>query len=269
MASTGKLWNDWKAVVADIQNIGDTLYKSILYPASDNENTGKIYRIGTFMTYLINKNRERYYDDSLVMNFEKYFYDTDPDKTIRRMKNIGISYLLTDLNAATIDRDPRHALTTRYEHLLLTMRSQNLELISTDNMCLKVALAAYHQGKLQDEKSYLRVAGTNYESYETDEQGDEIIIRREQKMSECANYIYDIIQNNENLDTEYPMLSEVATQIRSTKNQVQIQNMLGSLVSQSYFALFTILDESEPQTEDSEIHSKNASAKDVSRDMEN
>jgi hypothetical protein len=48
--------------------------------------------------------------------------------------------LLVDLNAATIDKDARHNLTTRFEKLLSTFRSDKLELVETDSICLKVAL---------------------------------------------------------------------------------------------------------------------------------
>lgn len=95
------------------------------------------------MTYLINRNQQRYLEDSLVFEFETFFYDPSPEKTIDRMKNIGLGYLLTDLNAATIDRDPRRVLTTRFEHLLLTMRAKNLRLVDTDNLCLRIALDEY------------------------------------------------------------------------------------------------------------------------------
>lgn len=92
------------------------------------------------MTYLINKNQQRYLDDNLVFEFDTFFYESSPEATIEKMKKVGVGYLLTDLNAATIDRDPRRALTTRFEHLLLSMRAKNLKLIDTDNLCLKVAL---------------------------------------------------------------------------------------------------------------------------------
>ena len=59
------------------------------------------------------------------------------------MKTLGLKYLLVDLNAATIDRDPRRALTTRFEHLLSTMKAKNLRLADTDNMCLRLALDEY------------------------------------------------------------------------------------------------------------------------------
>jgi len=54
------------------------------------------------------------------------------------MKEFGLKYLLVDLNAATIDNDPRHDLTRRYENLLKTFTSDNLNLIETDSICLKV-----------------------------------------------------------------------------------------------------------------------------------
>lgn len=125
----------------DVRTLGQHLYASVLYPPKDNLNMGGIYRIGTFMTYLINENRKRYFDDSLVMVFGDYFYDPSPEKTIERMRSLGLKYLLVDLNAATIDRDPRHALTDRAEKLLLTMNASNLKLINTDNFCLELAIS--------------------------------------------------------------------------------------------------------------------------------
>lgn len=125
----------------DVRMLGQHIYSSVLYPPKDNENNGGIYRIGTFMTYLINNNNKRYLDDSLVMLFNGYFYDPSPEKTIERMKSLGLKYLLVDLNAATIDKDPRHALTERAEKLLLTMNAKNLRLVSTDNFCLELALS--------------------------------------------------------------------------------------------------------------------------------
>ncbi len=92
------------------------------------------------MTYLINNNRKRYLEDSLISTFGDYFYDTVPEVTIERMKKVGLRYLLMDLNAATIDRDPRRALTTRFEKLLLTTNASNLRLVRTDNFCLELAI---------------------------------------------------------------------------------------------------------------------------------
>lgn len=123
--------------------IAEYVYNTVLYPKKEEANTDGIYRIGTFMTYLINKNLHRYYDDSLIFGFDGYFYEPSPEKTIEKMKKLGFKFLLIDLNAATIDRDPRRVLTQRYEHLLLTMRAKNLKLIDTDNLCLEFALDEY------------------------------------------------------------------------------------------------------------------------------
>jgi len=96
-----------------------------------------------------------------------------------------------DLNAPTIDRDPRHALTTRYEKLLRTFTSENLELIETDSICLKVALESYHKSKksIVDLSNYYALAGVNYESYTEDWK----TIRRWDKQIWCYSYIYWLI----------------------------------------------------------------------------
>lgn len=139
-----------------------TLYKTVLYPNKDIKNTAGIYRIGTFLTYFIDNNRSRYYDDSLVTQFGKYFYDEDPNITVSRMEKLGLKYFIVDLNAATIDKDPRHDLTKRFENLLKTFRSDKLELIQTDSLCLQIALEE------KDPATYLTYAGVNYESYKID-----------------------------------------------------------------------------------------------------
>ena len=98
----------------DARALTKRLYQTVLYPAKDERNTAGIYRIGTFLTYFIDNNRSRYYDDSLVSSLDKYFYDENADITVERMKKLGLKYLLVDLNAATIDKDPRHDLTRRF-----------------------------------------------------------------------------------------------------------------------------------------------------------
>lgn len=172
------------ALRKDAKMIGNFLYAKILYPNIAEANTGGIYRIGTFMTYLINNNRLRYFDDSLVSSFSTYIYTPSPEETINRMKKMGLKYLLVDLNAATIDRDPRHDLTDRFEKLLLTMRAKNLRLVDTDNKCLELAIGEYGAGKLQDRDAFIDIAGTNYETYRSG-----AVIQRNQKLYNCHNYI--------------------------------------------------------------------------------
>lgn len=226
------------ALKKDIEKIGQTVYENVLYPSKDNENMKWIYRIGTFMTYLINKNNTRYFDDSLLMAFRDYFYDPSPEATIERMKKMDLGYLLVDLNAATIDKDPRHNLTDRFEKLLITMNAKNLRLVSTDNYCIDLAINERKKGKLSSDEEFLNIAGTNYESYR--ESG---VISRGQKMAQCQLYIIKLI--NEGRSNEYPLLEQIANELYSagaTEDMQKIREIMGKYVGQSWFALFEILD---------------------------
>jgi len=112
------------------------------------------------LKYFISENQSRFLDDSLVTEFHKYIYDKNPDLAIERIKKLGTKYFLTDLNAATIDKDPRHDLTTRFEELLFSYTSPKLELISTDSMCLKIALEDYKKSDKSEssKRQYMTIA---------------------------------------------------------------------------------------------------------------
>ncbi len=193
------------------------------------------------MTYLINNNKSRYLDDSLVFDFETFFYDPSPEKTIDRMKKVGLGYLLTDLNAATIDRDPRRALTTRFEHLLLTMRAKNLKLIDTDNLCLQVAIGEYRAGKLQTDTEFIDIAGTNSESYRGP---DMRVVYRNEKQNKCASYVITMINDSSKNNTPLPSyLTPIRDGlIKAANNPTEQQNVITRALGQSYFALFEIQD---------------------------
>lgn len=220
------------------------IYNKVLYPTKEEENTGWIYRIGTFMTYLINKNNTRYYDDSLIFGFNGYFYENNPEKTIEKMKTLWFKYLLIDLNAATIDRDPRRALTKRYENLLLTMRAKNLKLISTDNTCLQFALDEYKYGKYKTDQDFIDIAGTNYESYRENGSGNLIPIGRQQKMRQCYNVMLKTI-SEPNWVEKHPYLAplqQAITQNNAGSSPEMLSRIMSSFAGQSFFALYEITD---------------------------
>ncbi|GAB0174434.1 MAG: hypothetical protein HHAS10_03130 [Candidatus Altimarinota bacterium] len=222
----------------DIENIGQSVYKNVLYPTKDNENTKGIYRIGTFMTYLINKNTTRYFDDSLLMAFRDFFYDPSPEATIEKMKKMDLGYLLVDLNAATIDKDPRHNLTDRFEKLLLTMNARNLKLVATDNYCIDLAIQERRKGKITTDEAFIDIAGTNYESYRGN-----TVVTRGQKLAQCQLYIIKLI--NEGRSKEYPLIDQIATELyaqNATEDMKKIQQIMSKYIGQSWFALFEILD---------------------------
>lgn len=222
----------------DIEKIGQSVYKNVLYPTKENENTKWIYRIGTFMTYLINKNTTRYFDDSLLMAFRDFFYEPSPEATIEKMKKMDLGYLLVDLNAATIDKDPRHNLTDRFEKLLLTMNAKNLKLIATDNYCIDLAIQERRKWKITTDEAFIDIAGTNYESYRWN-----TVIGRGQKLAQCQLYIIKLI--NEGRSKEYPLLDQIATELYSqnaTEDMKKIQQIMSKYIWQSWYALFEILD---------------------------
>lgn len=222
----------------DMHTLGQYIYSYILYPPKGNQNTGWIYRIGTFMTYLINDNRKRYLEDSLISTFGDYFYNKSPEVTIDRMKKVGLKYLLMDLNAATIDRDPRRALTTRFEKLLLTTTAKNLRLVRTDNFCLELAINERAKWKLQTDQEFIDIAGTNYESYR-----DGKSINRGQKMAQCQAYIIKMM--NDNTIADYPIIETIKKEIvaaNANQDIKKIQEILTKYTGQSWFALFEIID---------------------------
>jgi hypothetical protein len=147
--------------ISQARTLRSELYKNILYPTKDMRNTKNIYRIGTFLKYFIADNNVRLLEDSLIYEFDKYFYDEkNLDTSLERMKKVGLDYFLVDLNAATIDRDARRALTKRFESLLLTFTSDKVSLVTTDSMCLTTALERYKKSSQtpEDLKAYLELA---------------------------------------------------------------------------------------------------------------
>jgi len=131
-----------------------------MYVAPEKKNVHNIYRIGTFLKYFISENNKRLLEDSLITTFSTYFYDEDFDTVVDRFKSLDIKYLLIDLNAATIDQDPRKQLTKRYEDLLMFATHPDVQLVETDSVCVKLALDEYNRDK--DIEKYLQIAGINY-----------------------------------------------------------------------------------------------------------
>ena len=229
-----KIWADYNTelqIKTEAKNILENMYLEVLNPPKDNQNSGWIYRIWTFLTYFISNNRDRYYDDSLVSSFDKYFYNENSDITVERMKKMGLNYFLVDLNAATIDKDPRHDLTRRFEELLKTFKSDKLELIQTDSLCLKVALE-------EKNENYMTIAGVNYESYT----GSGEAINRWQKQLACYNHILDLLKDKKISKSAYSYLLPLENYINKTqpKNQDEILQIFQNYVGHGWLALFKI-----------------------------
>lgn len=229
---------DLLAVALEAKKLRQELYNGVLVPTKDNRNQGVIYRIGTFLTYYISENRKRYFEDSLITEFDRYIVDSDPDKTIDRMKKLGMKYLLVDLNAATIDRDPRHDLTRRYEGLLNAIKSDKLKLIATDSYCLRVAL------ENPKNQAYMNLAGVNYRSYVKTETGEDGYISAEKKLGLCQSVIAHLIFTKQVSDTKYAFLKNISDQVlaRAPQSEAEIQKLISGVIGRGWMASFEIKD---------------------------
>lgn len=226
--------------LSDIATLRSALYRYILTPPEDNLNQDKIYRIGTFLTYYIRNNHQRYLDDSLVMEYERIIASSDDDLAAKRLEWLGVNHLLLDLNAATIDRDPTRKLTTRYEGLLANMRSDRLNLVYTDSPCLELAL---YKKKSLSREDYLLLAHTNSESYlSLSGSSQKSIISRTQKLSLCRSEITEILMSSDT--TQIPaFLRPYKSYLTAEKitDRAKVSEIVTQIVpNQSWMALFEI-----------------------------
>ena len=223
-------WENQQLAV-EVKNFQEILYTQVLYPKDVFKNSGWVYRIGTFLKFFISENTTRMYEDSLLTNFDTYFSDKNEDVVLDRMQKMWLDYLLVDLNAATIDNDPRQDLTRRYESLLTIFPSNRLELIWTDSICLQIGLEKY---KKWETEQFMFLAWVNHES------GSK---HRSQKLIDCYQTILDIYNAGEINTTSYSYLlpiqwylqKSVTWEIALNPNQI-----LQQTVQHGSFVLFKI-----------------------------
>jgi len=218
-------------VYVKIANSLNNIYKLIVRPNSELENTKNIYRAGTFLKYFITQNNSRLYEDSLLNNFDVYFYEQNKDATIQNMKDIGLSYILVDLNAATIDRDPARNLTKRTENMFELATSDKVELIEADSICLKLALDLYQQDN--DLNKYMTLATVNHNSQ---------YWLASEKASACHDVIYQIIEQQKVTAMQYNYLIPIASYLANNNvtKEIEIRGIIQRSVNQWYKALFKI-----------------------------
>lgn len=222
-------------------NSRKNIYAWILRPKKDQINQGSIYRIGTFLKYFISNNSTRLLEDSLINNFDRYIYDKDTNVTVERIKKLWLNYFLIDLNAATIDKDPRRDLTRRYEHLLKTFTSDNLELVQTDSICLMVALESYKKSDKSDKAldDYILLSGVNFETF----LADWSVISRWMKLSNCYNVVVNLIKEKKIDEKNYSFLFNLYNHINSPqiKNTIKTDQDLLKFLSQYISHWFKVL----------------------------
>jgi len=218
------------------------IYANISNPEDEFKNETIIYRIWTFLKYHISENNIRLFEDSLIFTYNDYIYNSDKEVVVENFKKLWVKYLLADLNAATIDKDERHNLTTRYEKLLDLFKSDKMELIETDSICLKIAIEDYNKSKKtnEDDSTFITIAWVNHESYTSDWK----MISRNDKYLECLNRVYYLI-NNWKIDTTnynylYNLYNYINQNKESYKTQEQLYPLFQQQISRWYKALFEL-----------------------------
>lgn len=188
------------------------------------------------MKYHISENNKRLFEDGLLFNFNDYVHNSDTKITIDNFRKLGVSYMLFDLNAATIDQSELHNLTQRYEKLLSTIVSKELELIETDSICLKTALEIYK--KDSDIKNFMDIGGVNYDSYDS----NNIKIPRRDKAIICYQKMVDLIQTDQVNTENYSYLLALKQYMETleTTDANTLFQYIHSTYGRSSLALFEI-----------------------------
>lgn len=217
----------------------NNIYKNTSNPVEKYKNKSWIYRIGTFLKYHISENNTRLFEDSLIFSFNDYIYNPDINKTIENFKKMWVEYILADLNAATIDKDARHNLTTRYEKLLDTFKSDKLEFIESDSTCLRLAIYDYNRSQKteQDRLNYMTIAWVNYESYTSDWKQ----INRNTKLLECYKRVQYLIDNWKIDSENYWFLLNLANYMIENKASFQTEKQYFGFLQQQLPSWYKVL----------------------------
>ncbi len=110
---------DSQAILRSTNQSYPTIISAINSDTSTLTSPHYIYRIGTFINYFIDNNRERVYDDAQLDTFRCIDGDGLNDaRTLERLKTLGFHYMVYDTNTETIERNPQgtlHRKTNRFK----------------------------------------------------------------------------------------------------------------------------------------------------------
>ncbi len=110
------------------QNIINTL---------NRDKQAKILNIATFLTYQINNNDQRVYQDNQIGIFDQIYKDQFGDKLLiaDEMRSLKIKYVLVDLRADKLDMTPEKTLKLKFSNLMQSMtNNQKIRLLYTDQL---------------------------------------------------------------------------------------------------------------------------------------
>lgn len=171
-----------RSVERSYNNLKQDIFSAIIHPSDRYQSNKNIYRLGTFMTYFMVENNTRVWSDNLLNAFDAYVWDEDIWTITERLQKLWVRHVIFDLNAATIDEDPRKDLTRRYENLLRYSLSDEVDFIAGDSVCYRLARDLYQFWRIPLE-SAMGIAWINYGS-----SGE-----RQEKMTDCIITLYEAI----------------------------------------------------------------------------
>lgn len=216
----------------EIQILRQELYEMVMNTPKELKNDAIVYRVGTFLKYFISENHNRVFEDSLLVTFDTYLADTNQDIAFERFKKLGFSYVLLDLNAATIDQDPAQNLTKRYESMLSFLTHPKFEMVESDSVCLKLWLDVYKE--TQDTNIYLTIAGVNFGAWNL----------KQQKYYACLDAISRLLVDDKVSLEKYSYLlpyKNALVQLKINPQDIDaVRNGIAPYLQNGYKALFKI-----------------------------
>lgn len=104
----------------------------------NNNPEAKVYRIGTYFNYFIDRNNERVFQDNQLTNLDRYIKSfSDKLKVVEEMKRNGYRYIILDMHVASIDRTPDSSLKKKARDLgIFLVNNTGLQIIGTDRVVI-------------------------------------------------------------------------------------------------------------------------------------
>ena len=102
----------------------------------NSETESLVLKVGTTLSYFIENNGARLYQDNQLGFFEKvHKRHKNQEEITNALKGEGFKYILADLNTHTLDRTPERTLTKKFNNFLTYLiNNQQLRLIGTDRI---------------------------------------------------------------------------------------------------------------------------------------
>lgn len=123
--------------VSETVDILNPAYAEGVQPIN-NDSDARVYRVGSFLYYLIDNNYQRVFQDNQLDVFNEINVTRENKELVATaLKKQGYEYIIYDLNTASIDRTSEKTLTKKAEKFEAFLKDNTkLELITTDKYYL-------------------------------------------------------------------------------------------------------------------------------------